>query len=230
MTMPERPAPLSVIFDLDGTLVDSAPDLAGAMNAVLAAEGRPAVSPDAVRQMVGHGARALIERGMAATGAPAAAADMPRLVEMFLAHYRAHIADGSRAFTGVEAALDALAAQGCLMGVCTNKPEALAIDLLDRLGLLARFGAVLGADSVPARKPDPGHYRATVARLGGDLARSVMVGDSDTDFRTARAAGVPVILVTFGYTPVPAAELGPDALIESFDALGAALARVLPPS
>jgi phosphoglycolate phosphatase len=214
--------PRSILFDLDGTLVDTAPDLAGAMNHVLALCDRPPLPVDDVRHLVGHGARALIKRGLEATGDPA-----PHLIDRhwpeFLSHYAAHIADGSRPFAGVEAALDALAAAGCVLAVCTNKPTSLATALVTALGWQARFAAIIGADSVPQPKPHAGHVLATLAACGGDLADAAFVGDSATDVGAARNAGLPIILVGFGYTDVPARELGGDAVIEHYDALLPAL-------
>ncbi|WP_439546213.1 phosphoglycolate phosphatase [Sandarakinorhabdus sp.] len=210
--------PRTILFDLDGTLVDTAPDLAAAMNHVLSSLGRPPLPIDDVRHLVGHGARALISRGLAATG-PAP----PELVEsgvpLFLEYYAAHIADASRPFDGVEAALDALAAAGCRLAICTNKPVALATALIDALGWRARFAAIVGFDSVPKPKPDAGHVHATLAACGGDVASAVFVGDSATDVGAARNAGLPIILVSFGFSDTPARDLGADAVIDHYDAL-----------
>lgn len=215
--------PRTILFDLDGTLVDTAPDLAGAMNHVLAGFGRPPVPVDAVRHLVGHGARALIARGLAVTGAA-----RPDLVEgampLFLQHYAAHIADGSQPFAGAEAALDALAAADCCLAICTNKPTALAVALIDALGWRTRFAAIIGFDSAPQPKPDAAHVRATLAACGADAAGAVFVGDSATDVGAARNAGIPIVLVGFGYTDTPAADLGGDVVIDHFDGLLPALA------
>lgn len=210
--------PGTVVFDLDGTLVDTAPDLTASLNHALGQLGRPPVPADDVRHMVGHGARRLLERGLAATG------DMtPELVEAgvphFLGYYRDHIADGSRPWPGVEAALDTLAGAGCRLAICTNKPVALSIELVAALGWTDRFAANIGYDSVPRPKPDAGHLLAAIAAVGGDPADAVFVGDSATDVNTARAAGVPVIVLGFGFSDVPPAELGADVLIDHFDAL-----------
>lgn len=217
----------SVVFDLDGTLVDTAPDLAAAMNAALAEEARPPIPLATVRHMVGKGARALIERGLAATGGPIAPERMEALLRRFLEHYGDNIIATSRPFPGAVAALERLALQGAKLGICTNKPQALTLKLLDGLGLTERFGAVLGADVLPVKKPHPRHLLETIARLGGRPERAIMVGDSETDVATARAAGVPVVAVTFGYTALTPEALGADRLIDRFDALDNAVAALL---
>src|ERR1700722_12836022 len=212
----------ALIFDLDGTLVDTAPDLLGATNAVLAAKGRAAIDPASLRHMVGFGARSLITQAMAATGAPAPEQDMEALVALFIAHYRDHIADFSRPFPGVQATLGRLKAGGMRLGVLTNKPVDLTRPLLGRLGLAEDFAAVYGAGSRPYTKPDPRIFRDVVSDCGGGAA--IMIGDSVTDLSTARAAGAPCILLSYGYTPVPAAELGADLVLDDFaqlpDAIG----------
>lgn len=218
--------PLTLIFDLDGTLVDTAPDLAGSMNAVLLANGRPPVPPAEVRHMVGRGARALIERGFEVTGGRVDPADLDRHFDHFIAYYGEHVADASVVFPGVVEVLSRLTAAGHTLGVCTNKPEALAVSLLNALDLTRFFGAVLGADTLDVRKPDPRHLSETVKRIGGDLARTVMVGDSEVDAETARNAGVPAVIFTFGYTQFDPATFGAAALLDGYDALEAALAGI----
>jgi phosphoglycolate phosphatase len=219
---------VTVAFDLDGTLVDTAPDLIGALNAVLAERGLPPVPLAAARHLVGRGARVLIERGFADAGLSLSAEETPALTARFLEIYRDRIADESRPFESVEPALDRLAQAGARLCVCTNKPTELSVLLLERLGLASRFSGVVGADSVPARKPDPGHFLAAVQAAGGDPARAVMVGDSPPDVAAARGAGAPVIVVPFGYTETPAAALGADRLIETFDALFDAVIALAP--
>ena len=214
----------ALIFDLDGTLVDTAPDLLEATNAVLAAEGRPAIDPATLRHMVGFGAQRLIAQAMEATGAPALPDQMPRLVEIFLAHYRAHLADYSRPFPGVHETLARLKDAGSRLGILTNKPAELTGPLLERLALQDYFTAVYGAGRKAYSKPDPRIFRDVLEELGG--GRAVMIGDSVTDLQTARAAGAPCILLSYGYTPVAAAELGADLVLDHFSELPQALARL----
>jgi phosphoglycolate phosphatase len=217
--------PETVVFDLDGTLVDTAPDLCAALNHALAALGRPGVPAEDVRHMVGHGARKLLERGLATSGDVT-----PEIIEAgvphFLDYYAAHIADGSRPFDGVVSALDALAAGGVRLAICTNKPVALSRALISALGWEQRFVANLGFDSVERPKPDPGHVHAAIAAAGGVRETTVFVGDSITDTTAARAAGVPVVAVSFGFSDRPATELGADAIIDHYDHLVPALRRL----
>lgn len=215
--------PSTVVFDLDGTLVDTAPDLISALNVVLAREGLPPVPLASARNMIGAGARKLIERGLEVEGRSVSAADLARLTEDFIAVYADHIADASRPFEGLEAALDDLAGIGCRFAVCTNKLEWLSKRLLDRLDLSPRFAAICGADTFGVAKPDPTILRQTVARAGGELASAIMVGDAGTDVGVARRAGVPVIGVSFGYTEVPIADLKPDRVIDHMRELKAAV-------
>jgi phosphoglycolate phosphatase len=204
----------SLIFDLDGTLVDTAPDLLGATNAVLRSQGRKTVDPASLRHMVGFGARSLIEQAMAATGAPVESSVLPALVDIFLDHYRAHIADGSVVFPGVEETLEGLAAGGRKLGVLTNKPQEMADLLLRALKLDRFFPVVYGAGRMSYVKPDARIFHDVVRELGGEPG--VMIGDSITDVATARAAKAPVILVSYGYTPEPAHTLGGDAVTDDF--------------
>lgn len=218
---------VSIIFDLDGTLVDTAPDLASAMNAVLERAGRRAIPASEVRHMVGRGARVLIETGFARTGTPLATEDLSAQVAHFLEHYEANLSRQSRPFSGVPEVLSRLLSLGAKLAVCTNKPHSLTLKLLTQLDLSNVFGAVLGADARPYRKPDPRHLLDCVALLGGAAERSVMVGDSETDVAAARAAGVPIILVDYGYTSIPVAELGGDRVISAFAELPGAIEEIL---
>jgi phosphoglycolate phosphatase len=203
-----------VVFDLDGTLVDTAPDLINALNFILAREGLAPVPIHAARNMIGAGARKLLERGLELEGRTISLAELDRLTGDFISHYAEHIADASRPFDGLEAALDDLTSQGYRFAVCTNKLEWLSKRLLDRLNLSPRFAAICGADTFGVSKPDPAILRQTVARAGSELSSAIMVGDAGPDVGVARRAGVPVICVSFGYTEVPVADLKPDRVID----------------
>ena len=218
--------PETIVFDLDGTLVDTAPDLTAALNAVLIRERLPPIPLEHVRQMVGRGARVLIEKALALHRIPPDPTHTTELVQHFLDYYEANIAVTSRPFEGMEACVRSLAARGHRIGICTNKPEHLSRKLIGELGLSDLFPVILGADSRPWRKPDPRHLTDTIEALGGRAANAVLVGDSDTDARTARAAGIPVVLVSFGYTETPANELGADAVVDHYRDLEAALVRL----
>jgi phosphoglycolate phosphatase len=221
-------SPRTVVFDLDGTLVDTAPDLINALNFVLDREGVPAVPLHTARAMIGAGARRLVERGLELEGRPYSREDLDRLTGDFIDYYAAHIADASRPFEGLEGALDDLGAQGYRFAVCTNKLEWLSKLLLDRLGLSWRFAAICGADTFGVAKPDPVILRQTLARAGGHLSSAVMVGDAGPDIGVARRAGIPVIGVEFGYTEVPIADLNPDRLINHMSELPAAVQGLIP--
>jgi phosphoglycolate phosphatase len=215
------------IFDLDGTLVDTAPDLLAATNAVLSHAGRRPVDPETLRHMVGFGARSLIGQAFVATGAPATDGDLPSLFDLFLTHYRANIAVGSRPFPHVPATLARLKDNGARLAVLTNKPHDLAELLLPKVSLDSYFDAVFGAGRKPYTKPDPRLFHDAVEALGGNGGGAIMIGDSITDVATARAAGVPVILVSYGYTPEPAQSLGADAVTDDFSEIPALAARLL---
>src|SRR5258705_1275430 len=215
--------PRTLVFDLDGTLVDTAPDLISALNFVLDREGLAPVPLQKARNMIGAGARKLIERGLELEDRPMGVDDLNRLTRDFVDYYAEHIADASRPFEGLEAALDELEAQGFRFAVCTNKLEWLSKLLLDKLSLSKRFAAICGADTFGVSKPDPVILQQTLARAGGPLAGAIMVGDAGTDVGVARRAGIPVIGVAFGYTDVPIAELKPDRLIGHFRDLPAAV-------
>jgi phosphoglycolate phosphatase len=219
----------TVVFDLDGTLVDTAPDLINALNFVLDREGLPPVPLHSARNMIGAGARRLIERGLELEGRAASVGDITRLTDDFIAYYAEHIADVSRPFEGLESALDDLGKRGYRFAVCTNKLEWLSKLLLDRLGLSARFSAICGADTFGVAKPDPAILQQTVARAGGDISRAIMVGDAGPDIGVARRAGIPVIGVGFGYTEIPIAELKPDRLIHHMNELPAAVESLMVP-
>lgn len=209
-----------VAFDLDGTLADTAPDLAATMNHVLKVFGRDTLPVESVRNLVGHGAKALLRRGFAATGE--VSEDLvAQAFPYYLEHYGGHICVGTRPFEGVERALDALSAAGVKLAICTNKMESLTLKLVDALGWGARFDAIVGGDTLPVRKPDPAPLREAIARAGGGSA--VFIGDSITDADTARAAGIPLIAVSFGFSDRPASQLGAARVIDHFDELIPAL-------
>ena len=209
----------TAVFDLDGTLADTAPDLVATLNAILGREDIPPLPAEQARTMIGAGARALVERGFAAAGLEIAPGRLDELYRDFLVHYAANICVETRLYPGVAEALDRLQMAGFGLAVCTNKVEAHAVQLLDVLGVAGRFGAICGRDTFAYFKPDPRHLTLTVERAGGDARRAVMVGDSRTDIVTAQAAGVPVVAVPFGYTDTPVEDLGPDAVITHFDEL-----------
>jgi phosphoglycolate phosphatase len=217
-----------LIFDLDGTLVDSAPDLAAALNATLAAAGRQAVTPAAVRKMIGDGIAKLVERGFAATGAVPPAPEFAARLAEFSAIYQARSIELTRPYPGVEATLALLVGRGHRLGVCTNKPNAATRIVLEGLGLARHIEAFVGGDTAPARKPDPRHYIATLDALGAGRARSVMIGDSEVDVALARAAGVPAIVVSHGYARTDPRSLGADFVIDGMAELPAILDRLAP--
>lgn len=216
------------IFDLDGTLAHTAPDLVGAANDLMAREGLPPLPVSIAETTAGFGAKALIRAAFEHAREPFDETRVDALFQPFLDRYAARIADESHLYPGAEAALDTLAGEGWILGICTNKPEFLALELMKRLGALERFGALLGADTLAVRKPDPTHLFETISRIGGDPRRAVMIGDTDTDLKTARAAEIPCILTSFGYSHIPVARLKPDAIIDRFDQVPAALDALLP--
>jgi phosphoglycolate phosphatase len=212
------PSPL-LVFDLDGTLADTAPDLLATLDEILPRHGfRSEIDPD-FREGIGHGARSLIEYALARQGIAVDARKLDQIFADFLTHYEANICVKTRLFPGALPLLDRFARSGWEFAVCTNKPVRMSRLLLARLGITERFAAVCGGDSFPYKKPDPAHLLDTIAAARGAREKAVMVGDSRTDLDTARGANVPFIGVTFGYTPTPMATLGPDVLVESFDAI-----------
>jgi phosphoglycolate phosphatase len=212
-----------LVFDLDGTLADTAPDLTTALNRTLATIDRPSLDGAAVRLMVGNGVRALLRRGLAATGSTSDEL-VERVFPKFIEYYRADICSGTRAYPGVERALDDLADAGLTLAICTNKPEGLTGLLIEKLGWADRFAAIVGGDTLAVRKPDPAPLLEAVARAGGGNA--AFVGDSITDVSTARAADLPIVAVSFGFADRPAAELGADLVIDRFEDLLPALRRL----
>lgn len=220
--MIRSPSPVAV-FDLDGTLADTAPDLIATLNVVLDGEGVPRLAMAQGRELIGAGGRALIERGLQAGGRPVTPAELDRLYRKFLLHYGENLCVETTLFPGVEEALDRLEAAGFMLAVCTNKIEKHSVRLLAALGIAERFAAICGRDSFPHHKPDPRHLTRTIAQASGDAGRAVMIGDSRTDVATAKAAGVPVVAVSFGYTEIPVGDLGADRVVDHFDELVAAI-------
>jgi phosphoglycolate phosphatase len=223
-------APL-LVLDLDGTIAETAGDLIGTLNTILARDDVPPVSLAAGRAMVGAGARALIERGYSAAGRSLEADRLDALFHDFLAHYESRIADESTLFPGFEAMLDRFAADGWRFAVCTNKIEAPSVKLLQALGVARRFAAICGQDTfrvdgAAVFKPDPRALTLTIAQAGGDPSAAIMVGDSRTDILTAQNAGIPVVAVDFGYTDAPVSTMNPDRVISHFDELWDAVASI----
>jgi phosphoglycolate phosphatase len=208
-----------LIFDLDGTLVDTAPDLLATLGRTLTAFGFETGEADVSTAMIGRGSRSMIEQALAAQGHSAPGELVGDMHAAFLDDYGDHLCDESYIYPGVEACLDRFAAAGWRFAVCTNKLEALSASLLGELNIEDRFAAICGADSVADCKPHPGHILETVSRSGSDREKTIMIGDSAADIGAARAAKVPVIGVTFGYTPTPMRLLEPDLLLDAFDAL-----------
>ena len=216
----------TIVFDLDGTLVDTAPDLIGALNAVLAEQKLPPTPVASARRLVGHGVRNLVVQGFAEAGDPLGADRADALTKRFIEVYGGRIADESVVFEGVQAALGALAAAGARLAVCTNKRTDLSIALLDALKLSPWFAAVVGSD-LGAQKPDPRLLYLAIERAGGQPDRALFVGDSNVDLQTARNASVPVVGVPFGYVATPLKPEDFDALIDRFEQLPAVAERLI---
>jgi phosphoglycolate phosphatase len=213
-----------LIFDLDGTLVDSVPDLTQALNQVLGEHGYPSLTPAEVAPMVGDGVPALVERGFAARGGGTveAAEALPR----YIAIYEAHATDLTRPYPGVPETLAALRRRGYRTAVCTNKLQQASETVLGGLGLAPLFDAVAGGDRYKVRKPDKGHLFGLLAELGGTAERAVMIGDSENDAAVAHAAAVPLVIMRYGYARVAPETLGANAVLESFSELPAVLERL----
>lgn len=221
-----RTAPL-LVLDLDGTLADTTRDLIPVLNRVTATVGLPPIEMRDVGHVVGHGAKAMLEKAFAFHGQPLDGDTLEQLFAVFLADYEANIATNTVLFEGVSEALDRFAANGWRLAVCTNKLEGLARKLIDALGESRRFAAITGGDTFEFRKPDPRHLTLTVELAGGAPERAIMVGDSVTDIRTAKSAGIPVIAVDFGYSDIPVGELDPDRVISHYDELWDAAATLM---
>ena len=220
------PAP-TIVYDLDGTLADTAEDLVATLNYLLAREGLAPLPVESAGSLLGAGARVLIDRGFAASGKTLDRQRIEALFADYLVYYQGHIADRTRLYPGVDKALAAFARAGWRQAVCTNKTESLAKLLVEKLGIAERFAFVCGQDTFGIGKPNPKPLLETIAAAGGANKRAIMVGDSGADIKTARAAAVPVIAVDFGYSDVPVKELRPDRVISHFDELMAACDALL---
>jgi phosphoglycolate phosphatase len=219
---------ITAVFDLDGTIADTAGDLADAANAALISEGFAAVPAAAIAKSAGDGRRAMLQSALAAGGYSADAEQMLRMSERFMAHYEENIARKTQLFPGFADAAGLLRACGAKLVLCTNKRERLAAKLISALRIGGIFEAVAGGDTFAFHKPDPRHISELVLLAGGVLSAAVMVGDSQADAGAAKAAGVPFIAVSFGYALVPASELGADAVLNHFDELPALIGSLLP--
>jgi phosphoglycolate phosphatase len=215
-----------LVFDLDGTLVSSMEDLAATLNVVLTAAGHEAVPPENFRNIVGHGAKYMLQRGLETNGVAWDEDMIEPLFRQFLAHYEQNLAVHTRPFPGVINALERFRAEGWRLAVCTNKMERLTLPLLDQLDMTRHFDAIVGGDTFAVAKPQAEPVLGAIERAGGQKSGSVMIGDSVTDINAARAAGIPVVAVDFGYTQIPVSELGPDRVISHFDELHEAIAAL----
>ncbi len=219
---------LTLVFDLDGTLVDTAPDLIAATNHALSDLDLGPVAGSVIRPHIGRGARHMIVEGLRHSGTTLSDAEVERLLARFLDYYEANIAVESRPFAGAVGALVKFRDAGVRLTVCTNKRENLSRALLKTLEIDHFFAALAGRDTFPVSKPDPGHLTGVVRLAGGDPERAIMIGDTTVDVATAKAARVPVVACSFGYCDVPSASLDADAVIDHFDELEAAVARLVP--
>lgn len=209
----------TIVFDLDGTLIDTAPDLVESLNHTIAARDLAPVSYEDLTHLVGQGARVMIQRAFALRGAPITDDEIPALLDRFIAHYEAGMPGKSRPYPGLIEALERLKAAGYILAVCTNKMERLALPLLERLHLTGYFTAIAGGDTFAFRKPDPSHILATAERAGGKAGKVLMIGDSINDILAARNGSIPSIAVPFGYSDVAVEELGASHIIGHFDEL-----------
>lgn len=216
-----------IVFDLDGTLIDTAPDLMASLNHCLAMDGLTVAGPSEFRRFVGMGGKVMIERAYAAQQRFLSDDRLKELLDAFIEHYGSNMPGSSQPYDGVVEALDRFEAAGYLTAVCTNKFELLSTTLMDGLGLTQRFRAICGQDTFAFRKPDPRHLIETIVRAGGNPDNAIMVGDSETDIKTAKAAGIPVVAVDFGYTDEHVRTYEPSHIISHFDELTVELAAKL---
>jgi phosphoglycolate phosphatase len=216
----------ALVFDLDGTLIDSAPDVCASMNRVLTARGRRQLSVAEAKDMVGWGGRVLVEKALAATGEAGSEDEIGEYLEGFLATYADHPADHSTVFPGVIQALETFRDAGLKMGICTNKPTATTPPVMTAMGLDGFFDVISCGDAVPHKKPDGRHVLGVIDELGATVETAALIGDSENDIAAAINAGVKSVAVTFGYAHAPVEELGADALIDHFDKLPDALLKI----
>lgn len=219
--------PGAVVFDLDGTLIDSIPDVVAALNRLLVEEGRAPVTVDQGRLMVGEGAAPLIERGFVETGDPVPDGAMAEFLERYLAFYKAAPTGATIVYPAVADVLSALSEAGVPMGICTNKPHEMSLLVLEKLGFSGYFSAIIGGDAARRKKPDGGHVHEVLGEMGVTAEKAIFVGDSRTDVLAARNAGLPVVAVSYGYSRIPPAELGADLLIDHFAELPEAMAHIM---
>jgi phosphoglycolate phosphatase len=213
----------TLVFDLDGTLANTAPDIIGTLNMILASLGHTPLSDDRAMPLIGEGARALLVAGLAEAGVVVTPDELEPLFDRFLTIYEGRIADESHLYPGVSDTLEQLVLSGYRLAVCTNKLENQARALIEKLGIARHFSAICGRNTFAFAKPDARHLTETILQSGGDPKRAIMIGDSITDIQTARNAGLPVIAVTFGYTATPVAMLNPDQIIDHYDTLSVAI-------
>jgi phosphoglycolate phosphatase len=216
-----------LVFDLDGTLADTAPDLLASLNHCLALEGIETVDAAMLKSYVGHGARVMLERAFAARRKPLPADKLDHLQGVFFEHYSAEMPGKTELFPGAGRVMDEFAARGFLLAICTNKLESMSVRLLEGLGIAERFAAICGGDTFAYRKPDPRHLFDTISKAGGAADRSIMIGDSRTDIDTAKAAGIPVIAVDFGYSDRHVREFEPSRIVSHFDEITPGLVESL---
>lgn len=217
----------AAIFDLDGTLAETVGDLVATTNAVLAPYGIPPIDAEASRNSAGMGGIVLMRLAFSRAGKQVPDETLNDLFPQFDDHYRQNLSQFSHLYAGVEAALSGMRQEGFRLGVCTNKPEEPTLELLKRLRIADKFDSIIGGDTLSERKPHPMPLLEAVRRAEGISDRAVMIGDSEVDLNAARAAGVPCILVRFGYSPVPVENLGADALVDSFGEIPEKISELL---
>ncbi|MEO1476872.1 MAG: HAD-IA family hydrolase [Pseudomonadota bacterium] len=225
LSSPLDTSSFTVVFDLDGTLVNTAPDLIAALNHTLRDAQFRTVPDMAVSELIGSGAKAMIKAGLKHQAADVSETDLDAMFDVFLEHYLQNIAVESRPYDGCLSALDRLTDAGLTLAVCTNKKQNLAEELLKTLDMHARFSAIVGADSVPNRKPDPGHIQAAIKRSNGQIDKAIMIGDSLSDERAAHAAGLPFLHCPFGYGPIDLHPAGHRTVLNKFDDLDVSFIR-----